>query len=253
MSKYIFTLLFAFIPIIVSCNKGKTIHKKSTPENTLKLIQSTYGINNFYNSNATFNIDNELYYTLKRQNNRSYFAISRKTDNKSYKGTYADGHIEYYINDTLQDNATYNRLFLDVKLDAFAHTAGIPSTLNTNDLIIKEYSPVDIRKRTYNVLYITTKAIPDIPVDEYYLYYDPDTYLIHYIALNHKLTNPYRSVFRKLVNHREINSIIFADYYSFVAKDDNTPLEILYKEFNAVNLDQVGTVIYQDIEVQLFE
>lgn len=253
MNKSILIFLFASIQMFLSCKQPKRQIVPTNPLKKLHKLQTKYGIDNFYNSFTTFNINQELTYSVERRNNISNYIIHRETNNKSYKGTYENGHIEYFVNDTLQDDSSYNRLFLDVKLDAFIHTIGIPSTLNTNDLIIKEKNPVIIRNKLYDVLYITTKQDKKIAKDEYYIYYDTNSYLIRYIALNHSLTNPYRPVFRKMINHREINSVIFSDFYSFVPKSDNTPIENLYTEFNNVNLKQVETIIFQNIKVTLFE
>lgn len=250
-------MTFSLITLLVlttSCEQ-KVSYQPNNGWNYLIKLQEHYGIKPYYNSNVSYNINGDLDYTVKRYKNLSYYTMQRTANNITYLSTYKNGHIEYYINDTLQDSGSYSRIFMDSKLDAFVFNSGIPSTLNGNNLLVDSLTSTLIRNKNYITLHIHTKPIEGLEdFSEYYLYVNDQTKNIEYMAINDKLTNPVNLVFRRMYNHRNINGILFSDYYSFVPLDDSiVAINELYKNFNKVNLKELENIEYQNIEVTLLD
>lgn len=249
--KYVIYLFLVSSAFFMSCSNIKSseiLPKDGT--SYLEKIRETYGSNAVFNSKISFNINNDLYYTVARNKHISNYTMTRESKGIKYLTTYDNGFIQYFINDSLQDDRNYKRTFLDVKLDGFIYTSSIPHIFNGTDILIDSLSAVTIRGKKYNVLYVHTKKHPEVVEDKFYLYINPKTNYIEYTAQEYLMTHP-ELIFKRHFNHRIINGIVFSDYYRFVSKEKNIPLENLYVAFNDVELKEIEGVVYNNIEVQL--
>lgn len=243
-----FTLAI-LICVFYSCqsDQSKNIHKDA--QKFFQDVRKTYGGDAIFNSLISFSSDG-LDYKIERKGNISNYFMSKERDDIRYYTTYENGFIQYFINDTLQDDNTYSRKFFDIKLDGFVYTTFIPHVFNGNDILIDRLEKKTIRNVEYEVLYVHTKPVEDVPTDEFYLYIDPSSNYIMYMAQNHTLSNP-APIFKKFHNFREINEIIFADYFTFRSKDENSPLDSLYIQYEYATLRELQPTEFTDINVQL--
>lgn len=248
--KIVYLFLFSFL-LLSSCKNKKPLDAFSKDGSSyLEEIRETYGSDVVFNSKISFNINNDLYYTVTRNKHISNYTMTREAKGIKYHTTYDNGFIQYYINDSLQDDRSYKRTFFNVKLDGFIYTSSIPHIFNGTDIIIDSLPSVIIRNKPYNVLYVHTKKVPDVVEDKFYLYINPETNYIEYSAQEYLMTHP-EPIFKRYYNHRVIKGIVFADYYRFISKEDDTSLENLYVAFNDVTLEEIKGIVYNDIEVQL--
>lgn len=239
--------------VLVSCDYQSSQNKISKDgRGYLNEVRETYGSDKVFHSTISFNINKDLFYTVTRDNHISKYTMSREAKGNTYYTTYDNGFIQYYINDSLQDDKTYSKTFFNVKLDGFVYTSSIPHILNGTDILVDSLPSVMIRNTLYNVLYIHTKPIPDIIVDKFYLYINPENKYIEYIAQEYHLTHP-KPIFKRYYNHRIINGILFSDYYRFMPVNPETPLDSLYILFNNVQLEEIEGTKYNNIEVRLTE
>lgn len=249
MKKSILLLILFTVITLTSCGKKETSFTPEEAKEYLEKVRQTYGSENIFNSTISFS-RKDLDYIVERKDHILNSSLRRIFKGVNYFTTYENGHIEYFINDTLQDDKTYKRKFLDVQLDGFVYTTFIPQVFNGNDILVNRLKDVIIDNYTYNTLHVTSKPVEGLETDEFYLYIDPETYYIAFLAQKHELTAPI-PVFKKFYNFRNVNEILFADYYSFRSEKNDVPLDSLYIKYNDASLQELSTIKYSKIDVKI--
>lgn len=244
MKYYILSLFL----LLISCNTKTPAKNEPNGPTYLQLVQKKYASIPLNDIKISFNTNKDASYTIEKKNNRSFYTMSREYNDTKYFASYDNGLIKYFINDSLQNDKSYNRLFLDVNLDAFIYNTLIPHSFKGNDILVDKLTSVTIRNKEYIPIYVHTKEIVGLKKDEFILYVEPETYVIKYIAQNFYQSNP-SPVFKNFYNHRVINGILFADYYTLKPKVADLELEQLYEKFNSVDLEEIGTTLFTDIKV----
>ncbi len=209
----------------------------------------TYGAPQISESTVRFSV-NDLHYTLERNKHLAEFKLTRNLDGINYIATYKNGYQEYFIDGIKQEDGTYSRFQLTQYLDAFTFLQGIPHVFNGNDIIAEKEKPVTILGKKYYTLHISYKPFEGSPEDEFYLYIDPETNYIIYLSEKYQL-NGEGLRFLKFVDHRYVNSILFADYYIMSPLNANEKVEELYNVFNARDVKEEQKIILSDISVTL--
>lgn len=234
---------------LYSCNNSstETLDTAYDQEKVLQNILETHGVKSFDENTIHLKIENTKY-THRMMEGRPFLSQERIKDLQTHKATYYGGTVNYLIDGSLQDESTYPRMMLERSLYGFLQTYFIPFTLRTNDVKWSSLPEVTIRSAEYFVLQgQITNEIP-LPPDTYILYIDKEKFTIDYLALRHPLTSNVNQ-FRRMINPRKINGVLFQDYIIFTPKDSTIPLEQLYEYFNKTDLKVIRTIALNEIEV----
>ena len=147
-----------------------------------------------------------------------------------------------------QEPGTYSQRVLNTKVDGFVYAFSLPFVLDQNAVRLSRDADVVIRRKNYHVLHATFAQTDDGHDDEFYLYIDPETFLVEFYAMRYYYAGN-NNLFRRLYNSRVVNGLRFADYYSFAATDSDIPLGDLYKYYTVPQLREIQHIQYTDIEV----
>ncbi len=207
-----------------------------------------HGAEAFYDAQIEFYHDISKYTVNYGRQGTTNNKIERRVNHIDYRATYTNGLIQYYINDSLQPSTYYNNKILNTRLDAFLYTFSIPHVLNTNDVRVSLLPDAVINNQTYHSMDIRFKEIEGVYNDQFILYIDPGTFLINYMALDHQLTGEVMQ-FRRFVNFRTIQEIVFADYFIFTPSETGLELSSLYKRFNTRDIIEKGKVSLDSIRI----
>ena len=232
--------------LLSSCTQ--TQNKDLTATALLFKTMEAHGAEAFYDSQIEFYHDISKYTVNYSREGRTNNSIERQVNNIDYKATYNNGLMQYYINDSLQPSTSYNNKILNTRLDAFLYTFSIPHVFNTNDVNASLLADATINKKTYHSLNIKFKEIEGVYDDHFILYIDPGTYLIKYMAIDHLITGEVKQ-FRRYVNFRTIQDIVFADYYIFTPSENSVELHQLFERFNSRDISEKGQVILDSIRI----
>ncbi|WP_299147950.1 DUF6503 family protein [uncultured Dokdonia sp.] len=249
MKNLIYSFSIGFLLIgIISCESKTSSPQKRSPQNILNSLQNNYGSSVLQQREITFDV-NDVNYKIELNNQDTHYTMSRTSRDVDYKTTYKNGFIEYFINDSLQDESTYNRKFFDSKLDGFIFNTFAPHLLTGNRYNVENLPDTVINDSVYLTLRVKSKKVPDVPTDEYYFYIDKKTNLVMYSAQYHKLSYDLPT-FRRYTNHKKIKGILFADYYLFQADNGTLPIDKLHTGFSNLTLKPIEQVTYKNIEVK---
>lgn len=241
-------LLFFSVLLISSCKKTDEVIDNSL-EILSKSIEAYGGEDNFYNSVTTFNID-ELNYNLERSGTITNYVMTRNVDTTTYKATYNNGAIAYYVNDSLQQMTAAALKFIGAKLEALTFLYSIPFNLKHNYYTKEQLQNVTINGQEYLSLKFTAKE-ETTPKDEIILYVHPETHLIEYICERMAL-NSNRLLFRKAYGSKKVNSLHFNNFEVYY---NNTMNEMditkFYQEFNNNMLKRQNDVELSNINVTI--
>ncbi len=233
---------------LLSCNhkeasdKGKT----NSPEEILQLSQKKHGNDGYTKNNIQFYIETTRF-QHKIENYRPKLTQTRITDDGTvHKATYYGGLIQYYINDSLQSEDRYPVQMLERSLYGLIYTSTLPLSLKGNDLKLELLQNVIIRQKEYITLKVTNKDLQND--DVFILYLDKNNFELDYVALKHSLTSNYPQ-FRRFINQRPINGILFQDYIIFAPKTPELPLEEFYIQYNEASLKEIRTIKLDSIKV----
>lgn len=214
-------------------------------------LKKSYGGDIFLHSIKNFNVY-DFKYVLKNSGYKTDFSLTRTVDTTTYTSIYRNGYIQLFINDVLQEDNSFDRRIIDVKLDAFSFLTSVPHSLTGNEYTFSHLKDVVIRNKDYYTLLVRSTPIFDQPLDQYILYINPDTKIIDYMAYYHHISGSFNK-FRRYYNHQVIDSIRFADYYEFTNDNDTIPLDQIYKSFNSATLRQLDHIQYSNIQIALLE
>ncbi|MEP0264473.1 DUF6503 family protein [Dokdonia sp.] len=203
----------------------------------------------FKKSLINFKIDETSFSLQYDDNGRADFKQIRQKDSDTHLLSYKYGLIQYRINDSLQPEESYSQRMAEISLFGLLYTFSIPFNLTTNDVIISRLPNVTIRQKEYYTLDIQFTKIPDLPEDHFLLYIDVDSNEINYVALQHDLSGS-RAQFRRMINPRRTEGILFQDYILFHAKDTITTLDKLYSKYNFGDLKVARTIKFDSINVK---
>ena len=237
--------------ILLGCD-SKEIDREARAKTLMAMTLEEYKAEEFFRSTVTFNMG-ELEYKMVRDGVVADFEVTRQVDTLTYKAVYKNGYRAYLINDSIQPETSYSNLFIDIRLEGIMYFFTLPREFDRNYVHLKQLEDVIIKKKTYHAVHVSfTRVSEDDPEDELILYIDPDTKRIKYFAEFHQYTAAKRNVFKVAHNFRRIDSLLFADYYVLVPRkeDENEKLEDLYKLYNANNMDELPSLIFENIEVQ---
>lgn len=242
--RFAYILLF-IVPILVgSCQSnaeqepnGKTIIERSI---------TVYGGEPFFNSVVKFQVD-DLHYNLIRKDHLTDFTVNRMKDSMDLMGRYRNGLLEYYVDGQLQEMGTYNLRILRGKLDGFTYMNSVPHVLIQNAITLTRQDDITIRNKSYWVVEALWTKIEGQEQDRLYLYIQPETYQIHYTSEQLEITggNP---IFKRYLNFREVNGLLFSDYYSFALKD-SISLDKVYQKYELADLRELEHIQLTNIEV----
>lgn len=247
--------IIAFVLLISGCKQKnnestEVLIDGPTPKELLqKTMEAHGGENHFKTSLINFKIDNTAFNLQYDNNGRANFKQVREVKTAIHSLSYESGLIEYHINDSLQPQESYSQRMAEISLFGFLYTFSIPFNLTTNDVILSREPNVVIRRKDYYTLDVQFTKIPDIPEDHFLLYIDTETYEIKYIALQHDLSGS-RAQFRRMIDSKRVDDILFQDYILFHAKDSLTTLDNMYENFNKSNLKVARTVKFDSIKVK---
>jgi len=253
MRKYFFSLLIGVS--LLSCNqnnKGVKSQDTRAKEILLNSIKA-YNSDSFYNSTIQFNTK-DLEYKLYRKSNIADFEVVRKLDTVTYKATYNNGTRAYFVNNIEQEQTSAAMKFIDIKLEGLCYLFSIPHEFNQNHVQLKKLEDVIIKNKNYNVIHVSfTRISEEDPDDVFILYINPDTFYIDYLAEKYHFTAVNRPLFKVAHNFRTIEGITFVDYYVLDPKkeDRDTDLEVIYKLYNANNLNELQSLIFENIQVEI--
>lgn len=249
--------IIALVLFICSCKQSSNQSQESTenltdgltPKELLqKSMQAHGGENHFKTSLISFKIENTAFNLQYDDNGRANFKQVREVKAATHSLSYESGLIEYHINDSLQPQESYSQRMAEISLFGFLYTFSIPFNLTTNDVILSRQSNVTIRRKNYYTLDVQFTKIPDTPEDHFLLYIDTETYEIKYVALQHDLSGS-RVQFRRMIDSKRVDNILFQDYILFHAKDSLTTLNNMYENFNKSNLKVARTIKFDSINV----
>lgn len=243
---YRYVLIFCVLLLLASCSQ--TQNNDLTATALLSKTMEAHGAAAFYDSQIEFYHEISKYTVNYSREGRTNNSIERRVNNIDYKATYTNGLMQYYINDSLQPSTSYNNKILNTRLDAFLYTFSIPHVLNTNDVNASLLADATINKSTYYSLDIKFKEIEGVYDDHFILYIDPQTYLIKYMAIDHLITGEVIQ-FRRYINFRTIQDIVFSDYYIFTPSDNSAELHNLFERFNRRDITEKGKVVLDSIRI----
>ena len=242
--RYTFLILLILPLIIVSCQSnteqeldGNTIIERSI---------TAYGGKPFFNSVVEFQVD-DLNYKLIRKDHITDFTVNRFKDSMDLMGRYRNGLLEYYVDGQLQEMGTYNLRILRGKLDGFTYMNSIPHVLIQNAITLTRKDDITIRNKPYLVVEALWTKIDDQEQDKLYLYIQPETYQIHFTSEQLDITGGY-PVFKRYLNFREVNGLLFSDYYAF-ARKDSVALDKMYLKYELADLRELDHIQLTNIEV----
>lgn len=246
-------VLFLSFVLLLGC-ESKPSYSENDAKALLTEVIETYNSKDFFTSTITFKTD-DLEYTLNRDGYVSNFQIIRKVDTLTFKATYNNGQRRYFINDRLQEESNHGNLFIDIKLEGFSYLFSLPREFDRNHVKVNQNEDVVIKKKNYHVLDITfTRLSEDDPNDQFILYIDPETKYVKYYAEYYSLSPGDRKIFKVAHNFRTIEGILFADYFALTPTREDfqtTELKDMHKLYDANNLDELPSSIYENIEVTL--
>ena len=243
MKRSIILLLISLL-CLVSCSEQKP---ELTASEILQRSIDSYGGPQFFNSTITFKVD-DLDYKLIRQDHLTDFTVSREKDGYELVGRYRNGFQEYIVDGKVQEEGNYSRRILNSKLDGFVYTQSFPHVLQQNGIDLQRLADVTIRKQRFLTIQAITKPLEDVEQDEVILYVHPETYEIHYVAEQLQVNGGYL-VFRRCVNFRSVNGILFSDYYSFASSSDTITLKGMYKGYELAYLREMNKTEIKDSNV----
>ncbi|MDC7995983.1 DUF6503 family protein [Altibacter sp. HG106] len=215
----------------------------------LASLMEVYGAPQISKSHIEFTVE-DLYYTLERNNHLTEFTLRRTVDSIDYVATYKNGYQEYFVNGEKQTDGSYSRFQLTQYLDAFTFIQGIPHVFNGNAIIAKRENNVTILDTEYHTLHISYKPFEGSPGDTFYLYIEPETNFIRYMAEKYQL-NGEDLRFLKFVDHRTVNKVLFADYFIMSPLDQTLDVSSLYEAYNNRNIKEERKIVLSDISVTL--
>lgn len=240
-------LILILMFTIGSC---KNTSQEKEEHSQIEIVNKTFqahGRSTFDSHKITFTVGNTTY-SQEQENGRAIQSFSRYKDNIEHKGTYSGGYIEYFIDGNLQEEGSYPAPMLEKSLYGFLYAANLPLSLATNDIRYRKLDEVEIRNKTYFTIQASNVEMPSKIDDQFILYINTEDFLVEYIALNHSLSGS-MTQFRRLINTRKINDVIFQDYIIFTPRDKELPLSMLYKEYNSAQLKDHRTISFQNITV----
>ena len=203
-------MVFCICMMLLGCNAAET---ELSGQQLLDKSIEAHGGASFFDSKVSFDID-DRHYLVAWQNKSPRFEVTRATDSITYKATYSGGLQQYFINDSLQEETLYTRRYIDSQLEGLLYLFSIPHIFDQNAVIATRVEDVLVKDKKYHSVHISFTQIDENEGDEFYLYIDPETYLVDYYAEKYELTGE-RMLFKRAFNRRTINGYVFADYYLF--------------------------------------
>ncbi len=224
-------LLIAFT--FISCKKD---HSNLDANQILgKAIESS-GKRALYNATLKFNLE-DVYYASKRKGHQYEFQMKRAVDDSTEHIAKAlNGGFEYKINDEVQDFGS-RAIEIEKNLTAFINFMTLPAIFeNDNSLLIQRKEDIFIRDQLYFVINILlTARLPTDPTISYNLYVNPNNFDVEFIAYD---LEPSRGVIflKEAINKREVDGVVFNDFITYYAPEDNYTLNDLPNLLDTENL-----------------
>lgn len=233
--------------VFTSCQRNDTKKVEITGKNILDTCIKHQGGSIFNASKITFTTKDVGYEMINYEDKVKY------TMTKSFKDglhivTYDRGFVQYFRNDTLREKSSYNNLVVNYRLEKFLYTLSIPFNLTFNGTKVERLEDVKIRSTDYYSLHITFAKVEGIPENQFILYINKENNQMEYLTLKYDLLGVPIS-FRKFINPRVINGVLFQDFISFTTTNEAPVLEEIYKEYNRATLKDSKPVTFKNIEV----
>ncbi len=243
MTRQLYYTFLCFISLFVACaDSNNTL----TAEEVLDFSIKNSGGDTYLNSHIKFNVG-DLDYHFYRHKNIIEYQLTRVVGSMTYLATYHNGQYAYLVNDQEQIQTTQSRKFIETQLDGFAYAFYIPHLFNENHVLTQRLDDVKIDKKDYYTLRITFKDYEGSPNDQFYLYINKDTGLVDFYTEKMHI-NGDSNLFKKALNWRERNGLMFADYHIFKSAD-TVPLEDVYKYYNNKTIEYVKATKIENIIV----
>ena len=238
---YLLIVLLAF-----SCvKKDKNTLQESS--NILDKVILTHGVQSYTTHKIFFSID-DTKYSMSYPNGRARYTMVRTYQSVRNKVVYDGGYLTYYKNDTLQPDGSFPYQIIERQLYGLLHSVSIPKDLTANDFTIKILDDVIIRSKPYYALEATSPNLELEKTNRIILYISKQDFIIEYYALDYNAI-ALQKQFRRLINARKINDILFQDISIFVSNDSILPLDKYYTHYNNPKLVPTKKIELKNIEV----
>ncbi|NND88766.1 MAG: hypothetical protein HKM28_05925 [Flavobacteriaceae bacterium] len=240
------SILLLSLMFFAACSTEPQISADTILEKSIEAA----GGEDFFHSTISFSIE-DYEYVLKRDGYLTDFSLTREIDTTIYFSTYKGGLMHYYVNGVEEPESMQSRKFLDARLDGFTFLSSMPHVFNENGTIVERLENVTIQQKEYYTLRITYKhqeGMEDRNI--FYLYIDPDTFYIDYVAFKLDVYQNFQN-FRRNYNRRKIEGILFSDFYSFYPHDQSMPLDSLYHYYNKRDVREGPATEYKNISVEI--
>lgn len=240
-------ILAGFFIIFTACSTSVDINPQSLIDQSIK----SHGFDQLTNKSISFKFRKKDY------------SVSRKSDSYVYTRVFTDsiGTIvdELKNSSELVRKINGNPVQLNEKetniaieaVNSVLYFFQLPYGLN-DDAVNKKYAGEDeVEGRKYHLVSVTFKQEgggADFQ-DEYLYWINQKENTIDYLAYNY-IVNDGGVRFRKAINRKTVNGLVFQDYINYKPTDKNTPLKKLSKLYEENKLTELSRIIAEDIRIK---
>ncbi len=249
-NKFILTLSILISINFASCKEyqknqdGELLDGKTILE---KCIENHGG--SIFNSSNIKLTTNDIDYEMVNYQYKVKYSMRKFFNKDLHVVNYDRGYVQYFINDSLRNSNAYNNFVVNTRLDNFLYLLSIPFNLDFNGTITERLEDVTIRSKDYYSIHISFPKIEDVPENEFILYIDKESFQMSFLALKYNILGSSIS-FRRFMNPRTVDGVMFQDYISFTPKEDsNATLQDLYIEYNKATLKDAKPIKLKKISV----
>lgn len=234
--------LFIFLSL-TTCAQKQVLSIQEIVDKSIK----AHGHEKFEKIHLEF-IFRDYHYTLHRDTMQTIYSRQTVVDSLTIKDIYpTNGRLVRYVNEQpIELNDSIIDLYQS-SLNAVMYFMELPYKLNDSPVIKELKSEKEIDGRKYYTFEVTFQG-NDTHEDVYYYWIDKETYLIDYFAYSF-LNDGGGTRFRKAINRRNINDVIFQDYENYRPEEKFVPLENLPDLLVDNQLILVSQVIKENISI----
>lgn len=190
----------------------------------------------------------EYQYIIHRDAIQTIYSRQTIIDSQTIRDVYPtnDKLVRYVNGQAIELSDSIVDLYQN-SLNSVMYFMELPHKLN-DPTVIKDYKGEKwIDGKNYHSILVTFDA-NDAHEDIYYYWINKETYLIDYFAYSFQ-NDGGGTRFRKAINRRKINSILFQDYENYRPEEKFVPLESLPKLLDENKLILVSEIVKENISV----
>ncbi len=190
----------------------------------------------------------DYHYVLHRDAKQTVYSRQIETDSRTIKDVYpTNDKLTRYVNgQAIGLNDSIVNLYQN-SLNAVMYFMELPFKLNDPPVIKQFREEVFIDNKKYYSIEVTFQENLEHQ-DVYYYWINHETYLIDYFAYSFQ-NNGGGTRFRKAINRRSINGVLFQDYENYRPKEKFVPLESLPDLFIKNQLILVSKILKENISI----